>query len=273
MSQQHGEDVERSNSPSPHKEAGIARLPLNLRAHKLPLAIFFTITLVTSCIFPLIGYFALHYETTLKTQIILSIVTPVFGVVSLNSFFTRTIRLARSSSTCRPLGSRSAWTLDYFDWNFAFGFSIVSVIIAIGISRKPSNLRMCSLPLSILLLQVCGQMVLLIPLRAMGMRAPFRFSSLEKGEVLRPAIFTIVEDVVAVDGKQGDVFRAAWKARYESSAPFRALLDRLDSLWGASGVLVAAVVIAVIFGVKDAEVGWAVGKFFTPVFNQHFMLT
>lgn len=256
------QDVDsREGASSTATKPQITRLPLNLRAHKTPIAIFFAITLITSGILPLVGYFALHYETHLKTQIILSIVTPIFGVVSLHSLFTRTIRLARPSSTCRPLGSKSAWTLDYFDWNFALGFIVVAVVIAIGISRKPSNLRLVSLPLAILLLQVCGQMVLLIPLRAMRLRAPFRFSSLEKGELLRPAVCVIVEDVVAVDGKQGDVFRAAWKSRYESSAPFRTLLARLDWLWGVSGVLTAAGIIAVIFAVKEDSVGWAVGEF------------
>lgn len=77
---------------------------------------------------------------------------------------------------------------------------------------------------------------------------------------MRPAVYVIVEDVVAVDGEQGHVFRAQWNARYESSAPFRTLLARLDWLWGVSGVLVAAAVIGVIFGVKQDAVGWAVGK-------------
>lgn len=198
--------------------------------------------------------------TTLKTTYILSIFTPIFGVVSLYSFILRTVRLAKKSSTCRPLGSTGAWTLDYFDWNFAFGLVVVSVIIAIGISRNPSSVKITSLPLSVLILLVCGQMVLLLPLRALGVRAPFRFSSIARGDALRPAVYVIGEDVVAVDGEQGDVFRAQWNARYESSAPFRTLLARLDWFWGVSGVSVAGTVIGVIFGFNQDAVGWAVGK-------------
>lgn len=73
-------------------------------------------------------------------------------------------------------------------------------------------------------------------------------------------MYVIAEDVVAVDGEQGDLFRAQWNARYESSAPFRTLLARLDWLWGISGVLVGGAVIGVIFGVKEDTVGWAVGE-------------
>ena len=258
MSNRDADSSERSDSNG--KSPGIARLPLNLRAHKLPIAIFFAVTLTTSCILPLAGYYGLHYGTTLKTQYILSIVTPIFGVSSLYSLFLRMIRLARSNSTCRPLGSKSAWVLDYFEWNFILGFTVVAVVIAIGISKNPSDVRIVSLPFSLLLLEVCGQMVVLIPARATGMRAPFRFSSIEKGELIKPAIYVIVEDVVAVDGNQGDVFRAAWKARYESSAPFRTLLDRLDWLWGVTGVALAGGIIGVIFGVHNTSVGWGVGK-------------
>lgn len=56
-------------------------------------------------------------------------------------------------------------------------------------------------------------MVLLKPLRAMRLLAPFRISSSKKDEVLRPVIFTIEEDVVAVNGKQEDALRANWTSQ------------------------------------------------------------
>lgn len=49
---------------------------------------------------------------------ILSLVTPLFGIVSLYSFLACGKRLARSSSTCRSLGSKSTWALDHSDWEF-----------------------------------------------------------------------------------------------------------------------------------------------------------
>ena len=77
---------------------------------------------------------------------------------------------------------------------------------------------------------------------------------------MRPAVYTIAEDVVAVDGKQGDIFRAAFNARYEASPEFRQLLAHMDLLWGCSGVAVAAGCIAVIFAVEETSVGWAIGE-------------
>ena len=256
-----------SSLPSNSLEKGpqqIPRIDLDLREHKKVLFIQALITTTASGILPLAGYLILHYLTSLKTQIILSIFTPIFGVVSLFSLIVRTIRLWKSSSTCRPLGATNRWVLDYFDWNFAGGFVALSIVISIGISQTPSNVRIVALPLSILLVQVCGQMVVLTPMRWLGMKTLFRISSLAKGELVRPACYTIAEDVVAVDGRQGDAFRAVWNARYEASPPFRRLLAQMDILWGTTGVAVAAGCIATIFAVDNTTIGWAVGKSFDP---------
>ena len=129
-----------------------------------------------------------------------------------------------------------------------------------GIALNPSNLRIIALSLPMLLVQVCIQMVVFTPLRILRVRVPFRISSLAKGDLIRPACYTIAEDVVAVDGQQGDVFRAVWNARYEASPPFRQLLARMDILWGFSGCAVAAGCIAVIWGVDNASIGWGIGK-------------
>ena len=247
-------------SSSLERSDKIPRIPLDLREHKRVLFIQAFITTFTSGILPLVGYLILHYATNLKTQIILSIFCSIFGVVSVFSLITRTIRLAKPSSPCRPLGSKSVWTLDYFDWNFAGGFVVLTIIISIGISQTPSNVRIVTMPLPLLLLQVCGQMVLLTPLRMMRMRVPFRISSLGRGELIRPACYTIIEDVVAVDGKQNDVFREVWNARYHASAPFRQLLARMDVIWGFSGTAVAAGILAIVWAVPSTTVGWAVGE-------------
>ena len=258
----------------------IPRIPINLRNHRLLLGINWGILIFVSCILPIIGWFGLHYKTTLKTTYVLSIFTPIFGAVSLFSYITRTVRLIRSDRSeprneyavsktdYRPLGMHenhtTKWALDYFDWNFALGFCVVTAVIAAGIAEDPANVRMSSLPLSVLILQVSGQMVLLIPARAMGMRAPFRISSYPAGEPLRPACFTIAEDIVAVDGKQGVGFRRLWMARWDASPEFRRLLGWMDVLWGITGLAVAAVCIGIIFGVSNDSVGWAVGKSIFP---------
>lgn len=125
-------------------------------------------------------------------------------------------------------------------------------------------------------------MVVIIPLRYAGVRVPCRISSYgpdsnpgpdldrdlsgwsssSSSSKFRPACYTIVEDVVSVDGKQGSAFRLQWARRWESSPEFRSLLGWLDTIWGISGVCVAAVIFGVVFGVNaggKTDVGWAVG--------------
>jgi hypothetical protein len=89
--------------------------------------------------------------------------------------------------------------MDYFNWNFLLAFAYITVVIVIGTVRKLANAGLTSLPLSLLMLHVCIQLQLatkvLVPLRA---RHPFRFSSMARGEPVRPALYTIIEDVVAI---------------------------------------------------------------------------
>jgi len=101
-------------------------------------------------------------------------------------------------------------------------------------------------------------MLLLIPLRAVGLWAPFRVSSYGKGKLARPATFTIAIDMVTVEGNQGNIFRAAWVARYEATVPSRRLPAQLGMLWGIGGIFVAARVITVIVAVPNESVGRAV---------------
>ena len=252
----------RNTSPSGSLEMSqkIPRIDLNLWDHKKALFIPAFAIIMTSGVLPLAGYIILHYATNIKTAIIVTILVAIFGVSSLSALIMRTWSLSRRSSTCRPLGSTSRWTLDYFGWNFLGGFIALSIVIAIGLVLSPTNLRILSMPLSLLLVQVCLQLVVFVPLRIMRVRAPFRFSSLEKGEPMRPACYTIAEDIVAVDGKQGDVFRAVWNARYEASPPFRHLLAQMDILWGCSGLVVAVICLVTIWAVNSTTVGWAVGR-------------
>ena len=91
--------------------------------------------------------------------------------------------------------------------------------------------------------------------------APVRISSIPKGAQLRPGIYSIIEDVCAVDGSGGTAFRENLNRRYEASHVFRAMLRRLGMWWAGGAQAMAVVTTIVIFTVsKDAAyvVGWSV---------------
>lgn len=162
------------------------------------------------------------------------------------------------------MGSNSGWKLDFFNWNFAFGLVYITIVISVGLALKPVDVRVVALALPLLMFQVCGQLLIVAFLMACGVKAPFRISSIARGDVLRPGVAVIAEDIVAVDGGQGLEFREAWRAHYEHSATFRQLLARLDLLWGVTGVVLGAGLVAVIFAVPDVSVGYGVGKSILP---------
>ena len=76
---------------------------------------------------------------------------------------------------------------------------------------------------------------------------------------VRPAIYTIIEDVLAVDGGAGTAFRQSWNERYQASPDTRTLLGRLSLFWGCSGLVTAAGVIVAVLKVTNEDVGWALG--------------
>ncbi|KAJ5260474.1 hypothetical protein N7478_012079 [Penicillium angulare] len=179
------------------------------------------------------------------------------GGVSLLAFLIRAWALWRSDSDCRPLGQQNRWAFDYFFWNFVFTFCVLTALITSGITTE--NLQIVSLPLSILVLWVSGQMVIAEVLLAIDVKVPFRMSSLQKGDKIRPGVYVIVEDVVAVDGKQGRAWRQAWNDRYLSSPLFRHFLSQIERMWAASGLSVVAIVWGVVFGLENHDIGFALG--------------
>lgn len=78
-------------------------------------------------------------------------------------------------------------------------------------------------------------------------RLPVRISSLPRGELLPPLTYTLVEDVIAVDGGGGLEFRQAWRHRYEASRVMRHLLRVTSIWWGISGCTVAGGSIAAVW--------------------------
>jgi hypothetical protein len=114
----------------------------------------------------------------------------------------------------------------------------------------PANppIRLLSMPPTTMLWAIGTQMIILEILRLLAVPAPFRISSLPKGAPLRPALYSIIEDVCAVDGSGGTEFRQRLNLRFLMSKHFRVMLHRLTLFWSIGAMVIAAVVTGVIFG-------------------------
>lgn len=77
---------------------------------------------------------------------------------------------------------------------------------------------------------------------------------------MRPGVFTLMEDVVAVDGSGGQNFREALCARYEASKEFRSMLEQLNWVWGLASLLVAVVTTILVFVVESEDAAFAIGE-------------
>ena len=108
---------------------------------------------------------------------------------------------------------------------------------------------------------VGGEVVISFFMCLFGINTPFRVSSLPPGAKTRPAVYTIIEDIVAVDGGGGRPFRKALNARYEASPHFRRMLHRLNAFWGFGAIFVAGVVTTVVWTIPE-EVGYGIGQFY-----------
>ncbi|CZT09961.1 uncharacterized protein RAG0_14558 [Rhynchosporium agropyri] len=70
-------------------------------------------------------------------------------------------------------------------------------------------------------------------------KLPFRFGRSDPGTGIRPAIFYIVEDIVAVDGAGFVSYREAFNARYSRSPLFRDMIRKLSMVWCLSFYVIA----------------------------------
>ena len=94
------------------------------------------------------------------------------------------------------------------------------------------------------------QMLIIDALRLLGYRAPIRISSLPRGTPMRPGIYSIIEDICAVDGSGGTEFRQRMNLRYMSSHYFRQMLHRLTLFWAFGGLCASGATIAMIFTIQ-----------------------
>ncbi|KAL3488018.1 hypothetical protein BJX62DRAFT_253614 [Aspergillus germanicus] len=234
-------------------------LPLDLHEHKRHIAIQWGIILLTSCVAPLVLYPSLHWGADLDLKISLSISGAILGASTLYSLGLRTWRLLKATPNRRPLISESRWSFDFFHWNYLLGFILVTIIIVVGLLQEPPSVRMTSLPPSILLVQVGFTLVVVGVLAKLGVRQPFPVASTPAGQVFRPGILVIIEDIVAVDGGRGRLYRAALMERYAASPRFQRLIEDLNWFWGLGGLVMGVILIAVLATVHAPTFAYGLG--------------
>ncbi|CAK42638.1 hypothetical protein AAWM_10392 [Aspergillus awamori] len=234
-------------------------LPYSLRSRKKSIAIFWTIFVIDTLAQPLVLYWALWYATDLSHNLVFSIVTASLGGVSVFEYFYRLYNLFRKDSRARPLNARKGW-LDFFHINFTIVWLILAVELIVGTVPQEPYVRLVAMVLPTVMFYFGSMYLALDILRVCGVKAPFRISSTPKGSTMPTALYVLIEDVVAVDGGGGQIYRYALRTRYLSSPYFRRMLFQMNCFWAGGSIVVAAAITAIIFTVSEPvayTLGWS----------------
>lgn len=215
---------------------------------------------------PVSGTFGYGCTNDSNVNVVLTLPTAVLGIFTVIATVDRVWKLIRFSPEYRPLNS-PRHALDIFQWGYFLVLVIISAMITSALAREDKDhddhdfqIRLLSLPAAVLMYVVATLTLLSLALNRLGWKLPFRFGSVDAGNVVRPAIFYIVEDVVAVDGGGGVEYRKAFVARYASSLVFRQMIWNLSVVWMLYFYVFAVLFTVLVFTLPKMAVyavGWA----------------
>jgi hypothetical protein len=146
---------------------------------------------------------------------------------------------------------------DFTHWNVLVAWFIIIAELVVGTIPNPPCMRMLAMPVPSIFFIFALEMLVFEALYVLEKPAPFRVSSILKGDPMRPAIYPVLEDIIAVDGKGGTRFRCRLDQRYRVSPPFRGMLHRVTMLWAVPQVLMAGGTLAGIM-IADRELAYTV---------------
>ncbi|KAI5809814.1 hypothetical protein DFH27DRAFT_476406 [Peziza echinospora] len=237
----------------------LIELPYDLRARKWKIAVIATVVALDGFIVPTCLFYILKYAVKLGDGKNVAITTSAFGFISFVQYFLRLWRLLKKNSPYLPLESTSRWHLDLYQIQFTLGFIAITLVLSFT-TQGPNFIRNVALAPSILLVQIGPQFIFSCIAYRLGWKNPFRFSSSLAGEQCVPAVFTIVEDVIGVDGRGGKPFRTLWKGRYLQSKLFREMLYKQTLFWGFGSTLCAGLTFGLMYApMVDKYVAYGIG--------------
>jgi len=222
------------------------------------IAFFWTLVVLDVVCLPIILYFVLWYKTSLSHNAVFSISTGALGTVSIVEYFIRFRRLWRKNSNCRVIGARRYY-LDFFHWNLSIAWIAVMIELIVGTVPHEPPIRLLAMPAPSMIIAFGLQMLIIDILRYFKVPAPLRISSLPRGAALRPGIYSIIEDVCAVDGSGGTEFRQRLNLRYQASHSFRQMLHRLTLFWAFGALGAGCGTTAGIFTLDSKDAAYVIG--------------
>ncbi|KAK1756735.1 hypothetical protein QBC47DRAFT_451315 [Echria macrotheca] len=256
--------------PTREELPGLPRLNYNLWHHKTKLSIVAGLLILESSILPIALFYGLRFSD-LRIGLIFAVITSFFGIVTGIEYGFRILKLTRKhDDNFRPLGTTSRWCFDYTHHTLGIGYFYMSaLLIGASVPHTPP-IRPLAMPVCLIVIQAGAQLVWHGWMHARHRPAPFRISSVPKGQRVRPLVYTLVEDIIAVDGNAGKEYRAALDARYAASAHFRRLLVQLNWFWAVGALVDGIGTLVVIWTVPEVVaygIGWGSPLVFVTIWT------
>ncbi|KAM7212934.1 hypothetical protein V8F06_011689 [Rhypophila decipiens] len=266
----HGNDTTSTSDTTNSKPSslpGLPRLNYNLWDYKIKLSIVTFLLVLESSLIPLALFYGLWFRTTLRHGIIFAIITAFFGLVTGIEFGLRSLKLILPPDTYRPIGGKR-WKADFTHWTLSFGYTVMTgILIGASIPHEPL-VRPLAIPVPLFMIQMGLMLIATGYMNVKHKPTWCRMSSVPKGERTRPLVYTIVEDIIAVDGAAGLEYRRAFMARYEVSKLFRKMIAKQNWFWGWGSLLVGIGTMVVIWTVQQEiayGIGWGVPLVWTII--------
>lgn len=210
----------------------------------IKLVLFLTTTWIELCMLPLSLYYGLHFAAELEDWKTFAIITSLWGTNLYVHLCWHSWKLWRDEFY-RPLGVKSRWYLDVTTWTLAVAVVAALSFLIIGTITKNVSIRVVALAPSALMLTVGVIGALITMWSSLGFGAPFRLNGTRRGDLVKPAVYYFVEDIMAVDVNKGWAYREALRARYEASVHFRQMMLTQSLFWSAPLLVLSGCLFAV----------------------------
>ncbi|KAI1794749.1 hypothetical protein LXA43DRAFT_994067 [Ganoderma leucocontextum] len=232
--------------------------PLTSRRRRFSIALFFVLIFIEAGVLPLILFYAIRWGAHLSDTKNLAIITSIVGTYSSYKFAVRSwyLFISDRGHQRRPLGA-GRFGPDAFTIQISIAMTAFFAPLIVGSSLNPASVHIVAMSLSCFMIVFCFPL-LITAVWPHKLKMPFRVSSMPPWTGLPPAVYTTVEDIVAVDGGGCVEFRQAWRIRYEHSATMRHIIRVTSFYWGASGCALAAALIAIAWTTSD-DVAYGLG--------------
>ncbi|KAF8576148.1 hypothetical protein K439DRAFT_1623058 [Ramaria rubella] len=217
-------------------------LGYSLKARRMSIASYWGLTVLFSLVIPIVVFYPLYLITSLSLETILGITTSLMGAPQvIEVFYRQYIMVRRDRGPIREDGKKAY--LDLFQVEFVFGVLIVVVMYTLSCSLVQPIPKLFLIAPATLVISLGLQLLLTLT----RFRTPFRVNSTLAGARVKPGVFYVMEDVVAVEGGGGKPFRERWATSYNESPALRDVVRDLTIWWGAGSILVFGISAVVVF--------------------------